>query len=488
MRQSSTAVLFLLACLGLVSCSGVPQGPCTSNCPSNDASLSIVLTATPPPPSSQLSIQAFTATITGVALTPSGGGSDVAVSLNSSSYVAEFTRVTSDSSVLASEAGIPAGSYTQLKVTFAAPRVTFCTQASPGVPGCAAASLASVTGAVGSATIPVNLNLTANQHSGLVLDADLGNAILQTGQTVTGVDFTVANTFSVAALPPASTLTDLASGQLSHVDDVMGLVTNVGGSSITVQTSTRGSITAVANSSTQFSSVCSVQSLSCVQANDDVVIDAVLNSDGTFTLTFLEPLSSGPLDLIEGVVTDVPNSVTSKFTVVATDSAFAPSNSVLNGQLNIGDQVVVTLSASPQPFVIIDKGLANPNIPVNTFQGATSVSAIQPGMTVALPVTAYVAQSGTTPGSASTDEIALRFTRITAVLATAALPDFSANSFAPFFGIATTQQLQTASGRLSVDGAQTLTGIPVGGTISTSALYLGSPANPLFLAQSIRAH
>jgi len=39
-----------------------------------------------------------------------------------------------------------------------------------------------------------------------------------------------------------------------------------------------------------------------------------------------------------------------------------------------------------------------------------------------------------------------------------------------------------------VDGAPTITAIPVGNTISTSALYLGPTPSPAFAAQSVRAH
>jgi len=62
------------------------------------------------------------------------------------------------------------------------------------------------------------------------------------------------------------------------------------------------------------------------------------------------------------------------------------------------------------------------------------------------------------------------------------------NTFPPFFGVATIQQMRTTSGRLSVDNTQILTAIPVANTVSTSALYLGLPAAPLFAAQSVRAH
>jgi len=486
MRLALKLSLFAILGISLASCSGVSGGGCVSNC-SSSGSVSVVLSATPPATTGGLSIQAFTATITGLTLTPSGGGSAVAINLNSTAYLAEFNRVTSDSTLLASSVSIPSGTYNQVTVTFSAPKVTFCTQSNPGIQGCANATLASLTGSPSSVTVSTNLTVADNALTGILLNVNLGNALTQTAQTVTGVDFTAANTFSASVLPPAASATDLASSQLSHLDDVMGLVTGATSTSITIQTSTRGSITANTNSSTVFD--CTAQNSSCVQTNQVAAMDAILNSDGTITATFFQPIvDSG--DLIEGVVTSVPNTVSNTFTLVATDSVFAPSNSALNGSLNLGDQMVVTLGGTVQPFVIVDKGLGNPTLPANSFDGSTSVSSIQPGMTVLFPVTAYTAQSGTTPGAATTVSFALRFSRITTTMAVATSPDFSitATALPPFFGIATNQQVRTTPGRLSVDGAQTITAIPVGNTISTSALYLGSTSNPAFAAQSVRAH
>jgi hypothetical protein len=484
MRLASNLFLFAILGFTLASCSGVPGGGCVSNC-SSGGSVSVVLTATPPAPSSSLSIQAFTSTITGLTLTPSGGGSPVAINLNSTAYIGEFNRVTSDSTLLATSVSIPSGTYNQVTITFSAPKVTFCTQANPGVPGCANATLDSITGSPGNATVSTSLAVADNALTGILLNVNLGNALTQTAQTITGVDLTIANTFSASVLPPAASSTDLASTQLSHLDDILGLVTGASSTSITIQSSTRGSITAHTNSSTVFE--CASQNSTCVQTNQVAVMDAILNFDGTITATFFQPIADSG-DLIEGVVTSVPNTVINNFTLVATDSVFAPSNSVLNGTLNIGDQIVVGL-ANPQPFVIVDKGLGNPTLPANSFQGSTSISSIQPGMTVLFPVTAFTAQTSTTPGAAITSTFALRSSRITTTMAVATSPDFSitASALPPFFGISTNQQVRTTPGRLSVDGAQTITAIPVGNTISTSALYLGTASNPAFAAQSVRA-
>ncbi|HEY1424883.1 MAG TPA: hypothetical protein VGF20_15630 [Candidatus Acidoferrum sp.] len=484
-RQICSATLLILSPYFLASCSGVPNGGCVANCGGNNAAVSFVLTATPPAPTSQLSIQAFTATITGVTLTPSTG-SAVNIPLNSSAYVAEFTRVTSDSTVLIANVSVPPGTYTQAAITFSAPRVTFCTQADPGVPGCAAGTLATMSGSAGSATMSTNVTLAASQQTGFAVNADLGAALTTSGQTVTGVSLTAANVFTLNTLPPASSATDLSSGQLSHVDDVMGLVTSASGTTLTLQTASRGSITAVANSSTQYDATnCASHDFSCVQANAVAIVDTILNADGSFTLTYYDPLTPSSEDVIEGVVTGVPDSVNNQFIVAVTDSVFAGSSSIINGQLHLGDQIVVSL-VTPNPFQIISKGL---QIPAGSaFLNSTSAGSILPGQTVALIPQTFSAQSGATLGTASTADLALRFTRITGVAAAVSSPTFSAAAFPPYFGLAVAQQFQTTNGRLSLDGISSLSSLSNGGTFSATALYLGSPSSPQFSAQAVRAH
>src|SRR5260221_141174 len=72
-RQTSTAAVLIFACAFLASCSGAPGGGCVSDCGGGNASISLVLTATPPNPTAQLSIQTLTATIAGITLTPATG-------------------------------------------------------------------------------------------------------------------------------------------------------------------------------------------------------------------------------------------------------------------------------------------------------------------------------------------------------------------------------------------------------------------------------
>jgi hypothetical protein len=485
-RKILSIALFVLAGMLFSSCSGVKQViNCSgTTCVNQNGTVSFVLTATPPDPNSQLSIQAFTATITGITLTPSSG-SDVSLPLNATTYIAEFNRVTSDSTILTAGASVPAATYTQVKISFSAPTVTFCTQPNAGVPGCAAGTLTSVSGAAGSASTSINLSLGVNQRTGIAINVNLGSTLTLSTQTVTAVNLGANNVFSAALLPPASTATDLASGQLSHIDDVLGVVTSASGSTLTVHTITRGDITATANTSTQYNCVANTFN-GCVQLNGVAIVDTILNTDGTFTLTFYEPVDTAATDIIEGVVTGVPNSVTNQVPIVVTDTVFASSNSILSGQVHLGDKVVVTYtSTAGNTFTIISKGLG---LPIQNFTSSNNVSAILPGQTIAFPAITFIAQSGVTTGSAGTQNIALRYTRISGTVTSVALPFFSGNNLSPFFGLTLIQEFGTTNGRLSLDGVSTLTGIANGSAYSTSALYLGTPSSPQFVAQTVRAH
>src|SRR5258707_11416962 len=91
-RQTSAVVLLLFTAILLASCSGAPGGGGVSNCGGGNATLSLVLTATPPDPTLGISVQAFAATVSGISLNPSTGAS-VNVPLNSTSIFAALNLV-----------------------------------------------------------------------------------------------------------------------------------------------------------------------------------------------------------------------------------------------------------------------------------------------------------------------------------------------------------------------------------------------------------
>jgi hypothetical protein len=470
------SILLVLAVLSLNSCSGLNGGGITP--PPGNGTLVLVLKANPPLPSSNLSLLSFSGTVTGVSLTPSTGTTST---LAATTFNVEFTRLTSDTFFLGTITA-PAGAYTAIAITFGAHTATFCTQPTVGVAGCGTAAT-QVSGGAGSATVTTSINIVANQNSSLALVANLGNAITATGQTITAVNLGAANVFSASAIPGTS---DLTSSQLAHLEDIFGVVTSVSSSTHTigVQTATHGSITAVQGSNAIYdSNGCTVQDFTCVVAGKVVSLDAVLNSDGTFTYTYFDPtVLATANDLVEGIVTVQGDSITRQFSVVTTDFSPAASGSLVSG-LNLGDPIVVTLSATPSPFSIDSKGLF---VPANTFNNGTDASVIQPGQTVLIHVTAFTAKNGTTPAAISSDALALRYTRVSGTVATAGSPIFSVNALPPFFGISGNAQMQVSSTLTSLDGYAPPLTVSAGDDISARALYFGPGLSPSFSAGTVR--
>jgi hypothetical protein len=476
------AAPILLSAVTLISCSGVPK-TCTVNCGGGgNATLSITLTAAPLTPPPNTNLLSFIVGVNTITLT-SSTGTNVNIPLNNTSFSVDLTKLQSDSAFLGTSATVPAGSYTSMTVSFSSPAVTFCTQTA-GNTGCAAGSVATVSGAAAApkiTTTPFPLTLTANQKTGLAISLNLGNALtVNTSQVVTAVNLGAANVLSTNSLPSASS--SVATGQLDFVDDVTGVVTavNTTTQSVTVKTATRGSLTAVANSSTVFSPNCTAFNLSltfaaCVVQGHVASLDMVLNSDGTLTLLEYDPLSTTAGDWIEGMVTAIPSSST-QFSVVTNDAVFATSGSLISSSLSFGAAVNVTLVGNPQkPFVVDSKGLV---VPTNVFSSGTDTSVLAPGQTVAAHITAFTAGSGSTLAKASADSLYLRFTRVTGTVASVAPPNtFSMQSFPTIFALTTpiTVQLSTGSPSTNFDGISSSGSLTAGQTVSITTLYFGPP-------------
>jgi hypothetical protein len=380
------------------------------------------------------------------------------------------------------------GSYTSLTVSLSNPVVTFCTQTS-GNAGCATGTVTKISGAAAAPKIsstPFPLTLTSNQKTGLAINVNLGNALTISAtqpQVVTAVNLAAANVISANTLPP--TASSLATGQLDFVEDVTGVVTavNTMTQSVTVKTATQGSLTAVANSSTVFSPNCTSFSLSltfssCVVQNQVASLDMVLNSDGTFTLLEYDPLETATGDWIEGIITSTPSSPT-QFQLVANTLVLSTTSSFIGSALPLGSPVTINIQTSPQPFAVDTKGFVVPS--ADPFTGRTDTSALAPGQTVAARITAFTAASGSTPATASTNFLFLRFTRVTGSAATVAPPNtFTIQSLPTFFGLTTpvTVQLSTGSPSTNFDGITSSSNLTVGQTVSITALYFGPPIGP----------
>ncbi len=496
-RKFLLALSLAFGCF-LISCSGQPKppGPCTVNCPGGNATLSLTLVAAPltPPPGTNL--LSFRADINTVTLTPSSGAA-VNIPLNSATFSVDLTRLTSDSSFVGTSATVPAGSYTSIAVSLSNPVVTFCTQ-TLGATGCAAGSVATVTGASAAPSIsslPFPLTLSTNQKAGLAIQVNLQAAVtINASQVVTAVSLSAANVLSAKSLPP--TTSNLSANQLDFVEDVTGVVTalNAATQSVTVKTATRGSLTATANSSTVFSPNCTSFNLAlsfsaCVAQGQVASVDLALNSDGSFTLLEYDPLAITTGDWIEGIVTANPSSPT-QFNLVTNDLVLATTNSLIGSSLALGAPVNLTL-ANAKPFLVDTKGLT---VPVNNF-GGTDASILLPGQTVLVHVTAFTAASGSTLASASVDNLYLRFTRVSGnVAATGTQASFNLQSLPTFLGISTqplveiTQGTPPANPTTNLDGVSSGTGLSNPQVVSIRGLYFGQGTSMPFSAAKVRVH
>jgi len=492
------ASLLCICAISLVSCSGPKSSSSGGGGGGGTATLSLTLTAAPLTPLPNTNLLSFIVDVNTITLT-SSSGTNVNIPLNATSFSVDLTKLQSDSAFLGTSSTVPAGSYASITVSLSNPVVTFCTQTASNT-GCASGSVTKISGAAAApkiTTTPFPLTISANQKVGLAINFNMANALtVNTSQVVTSVNLAASNVLNAGALPPAAS--SLATGQLDFVGDVTGVVTaiNTATPSVTVQTATSGSLTAIANSSTIFSPNCATFNLSltfssCVVKGDVASLDMVLNSDGTLTLVEYDPLETTTGDWIEGIITSTPSSPT-QFQLVANNLVLSSTSSLIGSALPLGSPVNITIPTSPQPqpqpFAVDTKGFVIPS--ADPFTGRTDTSALAPGQTVAARITAFTAASGSTLATASTNFLFLRFTRVTGTVASVAPPNtFTIQSLPTFFGLTTpvTVQLSTGSPSTLFDGVTSSSNLTVGSTVSISTLYFAPTLTPIpFSAAKVR--
>jgi hypothetical protein len=485
MNGNKSVLFFVLTlCACLASCSGSKSGGGGGGGgTSGTATLSLTLVATPLTPPPGVSLLSFTVDVTGISLKPTSGTAQ-SISLNSTAYSVDLTKLQSDSAFLGTSAKLPTGSYTSVTVSLSNPSLWYCVPSVPGVAGCGTGGVIQVTGGGTAPPITASLTLASNQQTGLAVNFNLANAITLSAKGVPSINLAATNVLSVSSLPSAST--SLGSGQLDFVEDATGVVTAVNSSAqtVTVQTATRGSLTATANSATIYAFNCTSQTFACVQQGQVASLDTVLNAAGTLTLTEYDPLATSTGDWIEGIVSQPPSSST-QFQLVANDLVVSSSGSLIGTVASalLGAPVNVTL-ANPKVFTVDTKGLT---VPVTSFTG-TDASILLPGQTVAAHVTSFTAASGGAAAAATVDTIILRFTRVTGAVGTATSPTFSIQSLPGVFGLATPAlvQLSTGSPSTNYDGVTGGTSLTTGQTVSIRALYFGSVSATPFSAAKVR--
>jgi hypothetical protein len=479
----------LVIALSLESCShpktlyGSGSGSGSGSGQVSNGAFVLTLRAAPLPASANANLLSFRTTVLSVSLTPEGGGS-VNVPLNSDLYQVDLARLQSDTAFLALSTSIPSGTYTNMVVSLSDPSVTYCLQGQ-GSTGCAAGSVTALSGVPATqviATSPFPLVVAHQQNSGLAIRVDIAKALTVDGRTlaITGVNLGAASVLTAMMLPPASS--SLPSAALDFVEDVTGIVSSVDESAqrVTIQTATKGLITAIAGTSTIVSPNCTTFNLgstfACVRQGQVASLDTILNPDGSLTLLEYDPLAIMEGDWIEGII-GLPPSSSTQFQLVTNDFVLATNNSLIGNHLKLGAPVGITLE-SPKPFVVDSKGLVIPN---SSFSGAVDASVLTPGQTLALHVVSFTPGTGATLAAASVDFVYLRFTRVTGSVASAAPPNtFAIQSLPSFFGLSfpATVQLSTVSPGTNFEGVSSASELVSGQTASIRALYFGPPAGP----------
>ena len=462
----------------LSSCSGQPKnnggggGGGTGNLP-----LSMTLSAIPAGVPSTISILSFTVTISGVTITSQTNGALTNLSLTN--FTADLNKLLADTAFLG-QFSLASDQYSKIQVAITSSQVVYCTSTS-GVAGCTSGTIASVNGGPATLTFTYSPALSVTSPGiGVRVRISMSNAlVLNSGGTaVQLIDFTRSNVAFSEQLPLAA---NLSGSQLEYVDNITGLVTQVGSSSITIQTASAGTVTANVTATSNFSTQnCATNSISCAQVGQVADMDTILNADGTFTLLLFDPFSSTSSDWIEGVISRLPSS-SSQFSLVVTNFVPAKTNSLISAKIHLGDQVTVTLAASPT-FAIDQKNLT---IPANSFAGAQDTSVLFPGQVVAVRATAFTAASGTTLAAATVDSVLLRFSSLVGTAGSSG-PNFTLTPTSPLLGISNPAQTQETTGVTNYDLSTSGSSLAASQPTGVTALYVGQPSTAIFVVSKVR--
>jgi Domain of unknown function (DUF4382) len=500
--------VLLLAALSLAACSG-PKTGCTLNCTvGGNATVSFTLIADTLP--ANPSILSFKVSIVGIALTPASG---TAVTLTPATPVVDLMRLQSDTAFLGALTNVPSGTYS-VQVTLSSQEITFLNDTPSAITanGAACAVNAVCTASLSAAGTPsissFTFNATSSGQQGIELDFNLKNAISLSNGTLS-VNFNPAspNPGVVTAFTLPRTNANLGTNQLELIEDFTGVV-SVSGSIVTITSPTRGVLATTSTSASFFDPspdnahcLAPATFTSCVASGQVASVDAFLKSDGTLELKEFEPLNQTQQDFVEGTVYAV--NTPTQFIIAVTEKVPAATTTLIGG-LNTGDRLTVNISTNPavKPFLVDSKGLTVQNsyaADYSLFATQTTTSAIHPGQTVAIHVSAFTAASAPTLALATVDTVILRWTRFRANVFSASSTTVNIDTLPSYFGISTpTQEVVQAflSGALGADGVTNLdgvasntSGLTVGKPVALRVLYLQNPgntANPAFFAAKIR--
>lgn len=449
----------------LTSCSGSKNNTCVTNCGGGNSSLSVTISDTPPTGTAILSL---TLPVLGVSLTPSGGGSQVSVFSSNPSTDFELTHLQSDTNLVIRNVSVAAGTYTAVTVTVIGPSGMFINDSGAQIGSCLAGAVCALSQS-GAQTITYTfptgspLVLTANLNQRLNLDFNYSNAIVTTNGI--GLDVTQTGVLTASTTVP----TGIPSGDVANIDDFTGAITAISSSSITLQSSVRGKLTASISSTIPVydpQSQCQgTGSLSCIGPGSIVSLQGVLSNAGVVNATSLDVIdaSTTPADEVEGTIYPSTCNGTGSYGLILSDSTIFTASSPL-ASANFGAGVCLTLNSSTT-FAIDDGILTGQGVPIVGFTNSNDILA---GQTVRAKVTGAV--TGANGINVTATAMILRWSQFTA-----AVNNISGNILTvgplPSYLTGNPTQVVTFPNATILEGAADVSGLN-GQTISFSALYL----------------
>ena len=464
------------------SCSGpFKGGGGTPPPPSGNGSVIVTATSTP---SQTFLFPYLEWGITNLDLIDSSGGTNIV--LQGALPPLEFAHLQTDSQFLGRTlSNIPATTYTSAVISLAPSTATsyFYNSTSATLLGCAPGTVCAIPRTVAgfkpaTVTVPVNFVVNGNSNNGFSLNFDLSKAVTSAGGMT--FDFTQAGAITLATLPRV--------GQTSGFDSLLnftGMISAKTSTTIDMFSASSDTRTFTVSPTAEFDdpfTVCpaGMANFNCLAVNQNISVDAVINSDGTLTASEVEFLDPGPavVQETEGVI--VSPLTSGQFKMVVTNAM--PVTGFLPGDL-----ATVTLNSASTNLYFADPknlGVGVSSTPV----GFTGSSDLVVGQTVMLRGGSINFTTNILSGYTRT---LLRYSSIGGTVLTVGSPSFTLSGLSPFFASSTTNTVQAQTfPNTTYDNITGLSGLTGGTNASVRGLYLNpniGVAQPL-LAARVRTH
>jgi hypothetical protein len=293
--QSFSALILTAVTLGLAGC-GNTTTETTAAPVSGNATVNFVVTDTPP---TNVTVLSFQVQLASSVLQPGN------VSLLPRPVTVDLAQLATDTGFLASTI-IGSGTYTSLTVTLANPQVTLMnnTAATLSLNGqsCAAGATCTYIPVLNNASVTVSsgvfpVTVAASSSTGINLDLSIPD-LLQSDLSVTLANGKSAN-FSLLPQPSST------SAFQAEIDDILGTVTAVSGTQVSITTSFGDTLVLTSSSATKYkypTSVCATSSASCLAVGQVITADLGMLGSGGLALNTLSYAGGSGAQVAKGLL------------------------------------------------------------------------------------------------------------------------------------------------------------------------------------------